>query len=190
MNVPETAALLEPADPFATLCRLDRLCRAGSIRPSPEASWSEVESPEAAQVLVFETDGWLLALPQPWVTEVLRRPRLTRIPNAPDAIQGVTNLRGMLVPVLGVTALMGWRGGGLAPPLVVCLAQGSQILGLGVQTLHGLQSLASGLRHDGPTPRLLQPAIWCGGVVLSDGRWAGVPDWPTLLRVAHVNPVT
>ena len=88
MNVPETAALLEPADPFATLCRLDRLCRAGPIRPSPEASWSEVESPEAAQVLVFETDGWLLALPQPWVTEVLRRPRLTRIPNAPDAIQG------------------------------------------------------------------------------------------------------
>lgn len=188
--MPEAVAFSKPADPFAALCRLDRLCRTEVIDPPPEESRSDVDSRGATQALVFETDGWLLALPQPWVMEVLRRPRLTRIPNAPDVIQGVTNLRGILVPVLSVTALMGLRGGGLVPPFVVCLAQGSQVVGLGAHKLHGLQSLASGLRNDGPKPQLRPPAIWCGGVILPDGRWAGVPDWPTLLRGAHVAPAT
>jgi purine-binding chemotaxis protein CheW len=41
------------------------------------------------------------------VTEVVRRPRLTRVPHAPPSLLGLTQLRGSTVPVVSLARLMG-----------------------------------------------------------------------------------
>jgi len=41
------------------------------------------------------------------VTEVVRRPRLTRVPHAPPSLLGLTQLRGLTVPVVSLARLMG-----------------------------------------------------------------------------------
>jgi purine-binding chemotaxis protein CheW len=49
----------------------------------------------------------LYAVPMDGVREVVRAPRLTRIPTAPALVLGLFNLRGEIVPLLDTPALMG-----------------------------------------------------------------------------------
>ncbi|MDB5623977.1 MAG: chemotaxis protein, partial [Devosia sp.] len=45
------------------------------------------------------------------VIEVLRRPRVTRVPHGPPALLGVSNLRGAVLPIVSLAALMGQEPG-------------------------------------------------------------------------------
>ena len=53
-----------------------------------------------AEVLVFEIDGQRHALPVGQVRELLPALSTTPIPSAPPGVEGVINLRGVVVPVL------------------------------------------------------------------------------------------
>ena len=49
----------------------------------------------------------LYAVPMDAVREVVRAPRLTRLPTAPGLVLGLFNLRGEIIPLLDTPALMG-----------------------------------------------------------------------------------
>lgn len=52
-------------------------------------------------LLVFELSGEHCALEAGYVRSIVHvPPRITRVPNSPDHIQGVMNLRGSIIPVL------------------------------------------------------------------------------------------
>ncbi len=59
------------------------------------------------QLLSFRIGDARLAVAADEVAEVLRRPRLTRVPHAPAGLAGVTNLRGAVAPVVSLARLLG-----------------------------------------------------------------------------------
>ncbi len=57
--------------------------------------------------VVFALSGTDYAVPVRDVAEIGRIPSITRLPNVPDFIRGITNLRGEVVPVLSLPVLLG-----------------------------------------------------------------------------------
>lgn len=76
-----------------------------------------------------------ISLPAQAVAEIIRRPRLTRMPHAPDGLLGVTHLRGAVLPVVSLSALKGLPAGD--PERVVVLRRDPPI-GLAVDGVEAL----------------------------------------------------
>ncbi|WP_246237623.1 chemotaxis protein CheW [Caldichromatium japonicum] len=62
---------------------------------------------EVGQYLTFVVAGERLAVPIEVVKEIIELPTITRVPLTPDAIRGVINLRGSVVPVIDLGARLG-----------------------------------------------------------------------------------
>lgn len=60
----------------------------------------------------FELAGETWAVPIASVREILATPRLTPLPDAPAVIEGVIDLRGALIPVVDLAALLVGAGAG------------------------------------------------------------------------------
>ncbi len=71
----------------------------------------EPAPPGGGRHLTVIVGGAPVALPGDAVREVLRRPRLTRVPHGPPALAGVCNLRGAVLPVVSLARLMGEEAG-------------------------------------------------------------------------------
>ncbi|RZJ78334.1 MAG: chemotaxis protein CheW, partial [Brevundimonas sp.] len=61
---------------------------------------------DARSVLTFRVQGRTFAMDAASVQEVVRAPRITRVPGAPAGLQGVTNLRGTVTPVVSAATLL------------------------------------------------------------------------------------
>ena len=59
------------------------------------------------EILVFEVEGQQFGVRSADVVQVLRAASLSPLPQAPESIEGVLNLRGSLVPVLDTRRLLG-----------------------------------------------------------------------------------
>jgi purine-binding chemotaxis protein CheW len=57
--------------------------------------------------LTFRSEDQLYALPARQVSEVIRMTPLARVPQAPKSLLGLANLRGSVIPVAGMRALLG-----------------------------------------------------------------------------------
>ena len=64
--------------------------------------------------LTFRLDGSLYALPSEHVLEVILVPAVARVPHSPTALLDVANLRGMILPLVDLRALLGSRGASAA----------------------------------------------------------------------------
>lgn len=71
----------------------------------------EPAPPGGGRHLTVIVGGAPVALPGDAVREVLRRPRLTRVPHGPPALTGICNLRGAVLPVVSLARLMGEEAG-------------------------------------------------------------------------------
>lgn len=56
---------------------------------------------------MFTVGGRRLGLPATQVREILSMPRIVRVPHAPDALLGVANMRGTVIPVISVGQVIG-----------------------------------------------------------------------------------
>lgn len=62
---------------------------------------------QIGQLLTFRVGDAEFALPASAVREVVRRPKLTRVPHAPPNLLGLANLRGNVLPLVSLAALIG-----------------------------------------------------------------------------------
>jgi purine-binding chemotaxis protein CheW len=81
------------------------------------------------QLLTLGVDGQRFGVAAALVREVARLPRLSRVPHAPPALLGLANIRGAVVPVLSLAALVERSAGG--ERRVVILEDG-EVVGLAV----------------------------------------------------------
>ena len=58
--------------------------------------------PTTVQVVVFELDNEEYAVPIEDVREVIKIPEITPVPNSPDFISGLINLRGKILPAINL----------------------------------------------------------------------------------------
>ena len=95
--------------------------------------------------LTFFVGGEQFAVQASDVLEIHRPPRLTRIPNGPPSLLGIGSLRGMPAPVISLARLLGRPGGGEGgPDARLLLVDGVQAVGLAVDKVGSLQSIATG----------------------------------------------
>lgn len=59
------------------------------------------------QVVVFELNGQLYAIPVLKVKEITRMLKITRVPNSEFYVEGITNLRGSLISVINLAKRLG-----------------------------------------------------------------------------------
>jgi purine-binding chemotaxis protein CheW len=99
------------------------------------------------QLLTFRVAGEHLALPASVVAEIIRPPAITRVPLGPPGLAGIANLRGIVLPVVSLRALLGSeRGAPPASPRVVIVNHGMPV-GLVVDQVTALTT--SGSDQDG-----------------------------------------
>lgn len=65
----------------------------------------------ARRRLTVRAAGARMSLPAQAVAEVIKRPRLTRVPHAPPGLLGVAHLRGAVLPVVSLGRILGLDGG-------------------------------------------------------------------------------
>ena len=106
-------------------------------------------------LLGFGLAGRSYGLPLEQVVEVLRMVSLTPVPDAPDWLSGILNLRGEPVPVIDLRQRLNWpaQEPGLTTPMIIGEADGRRV-GLLVDTLDGIVYL--------PQAAITMPAAMAG----------------------------
>ncbi len=136
---------------------------------------------ETGDFLVFRLSGERFGVPTATAREVLRLPKLVRVPRVPESIQGVINLRGQIVAVTDLRPLLGLAGREIpaAARLIVAEAAGlttallaEQVDGIRSLPLDAIEPLTSGL------PGFPREAV--AGQVAVDGGFL------ILLDLAHI----
>jgi len=103
---------LPPQPPLdEVLARVDAALAAAPALPAPAdaAATPHRQFSQLDDYVVFTLAGVDYAIPVRDVAEIGRMPAITRVPNVPDFVRGLTNLRGEVVPVLSLLALLGTR---------------------------------------------------------------------------------
>src|SRR5271154_7204149 len=103
--------------------------------PRPKKATGKNSEDRAGTVLSFRVGDQQLALPAAEVAEILRRPRLTRVPHAPASLSGMANLRGAAVPVLSLARLLGKEEDAAGAKARIVLLDRSPALGLAVDEI-------------------------------------------------------
>lgn len=68
---------------------------------------SHLSATDLLQLVSFHLDGQEFGLDILKVQEIIRMIELTRVPHAPDFVEGVINLRGKVIPVIGLRKRFG-----------------------------------------------------------------------------------
>ena len=111
----------------------------------------EVDGTGDRRYLVFTLGSDEYALDAGLGRELLRPPRLTRVPGAPAALAGLTNLRGTALPVLDLRRVV---RPGLEPamePTRVVVAEAAEAVGLLVDRVVAFSAGAESFDEEGPS---------------------------------------
>jgi purine-binding chemotaxis protein CheW len=120
------------------------------------------------------------ALPVDDVLEVAELGEVTPVPGAGSAVLGVRNLRGQVVPVVELAAVLGLEAG-REPARIVIVEQGGRRAGLAVDGVAGVQQLPDG-SEEADSPHLAR-------ATLDDGALVGVVDVASVLQAVDGTPV-
>ena len=93
--------------------------------------------------LTFKSEGHFYALPAASVSEVARMPPLARVPQAPRSLMGLANLRGSILPVASVRALLGRADVATTPASRLVVLEGASPIALAVDEVASLVRIAS-----------------------------------------------
>lgn len=97
---------------------------------------------EGVPILAFELSGGQLGLHAGQVQEVVRAAEVSRLPCAPDVVEGVVNYRGEIIPVLDIRRRFGLPAAPLDPSQHLIIARaGARTVALRVDRALDLLSL-------------------------------------------------
>jgi purine-binding chemotaxis protein CheW len=93
--------------------------------------------------LTFRLEDRMYALPAGQISEVIRVAALARVPQAPRSLRGLANLRGTVVPVASVRALLGLAEAATTPASRLIVLDGAAPLALEVDEVAALVTVAA-----------------------------------------------
>ena len=92
--------------------------------------------------VIFRVEKERYALPLAAIREVVVPPeQWSRVPRAPDAVRGIINLRGRVITVVELRALLGISAEGAPSLKIVLLDRGRRDLGLLVTDVEGIEPI-------------------------------------------------
>jgi purine-binding chemotaxis protein CheW len=126
--------------------------------------------------VVARLGGEEYGLPVDDVLEVADSGEIVPVPGAGSAMLGVRNLRGQVLPVVDLAAVLGLPRG-TTPGRVVVVAEGGRAAGLGVDSVKGVESLPDG-GEEADSPHLT-------GAALIDGTLVGLVNVASVLEAVE-----
>jgi purine-binding chemotaxis protein CheW len=121
---------------------LQELILADEAEAAPQQlSSAELVRRAGQQGLVFSLAGTKYAVPAAKLEELGYVPKITRVPNLPDWLRGVTVWRGQIIPVLDLRALLGQKSGQSGRMLVV-RTRDDMLIGLIVDQINTILELS------------------------------------------------
>jgi purine-binding chemotaxis protein CheW len=97
---------------------------------------------EGRRFLTFRVDERLYAVPADQVSEVIRVPPVSRVPQAPPSLLGLANLRGAVLPVASLRRLLGRPGDDDRPEMRAIVLDGGAPAALVVDRVEALLTVA------------------------------------------------
>lgn len=138
----------------------------GTAKGKPDA-----ETEEILHLVTFFLNSEEYALEIFKVQEIIRVNGWTRVPNAPDYIKGVINLRGKIIPVIDPKLKMSLKGSELTKDSrVMVIEAGGRLLGMLVDGVHQVLKLPSGVVEPPPEEAGGVDGNFIKGVGKLDGR--------------------
>ena len=95
----------------------------------------------AGRFLTFRSSGRLYAVPAQDVSEVILVPPVTRVPQAPKSLLGVANLRGAVLPLVSLRAMLGHEEAGTSPARRAIVLEGAARVALAVDAVEALHTV-------------------------------------------------
>jgi purine-binding chemotaxis protein CheW len=153
---------------------------AGASAPAPTGQ---------LHLITFRLDGEEFGLPVDTVREVIRVGDVTRVPQAPAHIRGVTNLRGRILPVVEIRSRLG-----LAPLVprstarIIVVEVRGRVLGLLVDSVAQVQKLPADRLVPAPDEVKSAHTAYLNGVVHLDNRLIILLDLALALDASGASP--
>ncbi|MEJ5363046.1 MAG: chemotaxis protein CheW [Spirochaetota bacterium] len=102
-----------------------------------ESVIDETDSLDILQLVSFKLDEIEYGIDILSVHEILRIPEITRLPNTPEYIKGVINLRGNVIPVVDIRLRFGMQQVALTElSRIIVVEIGEKLVGLLVDNVH------------------------------------------------------
>jgi len=93
------------------------------------------------QFIGFQLHGGEYAIPIIKVREIITMPEITTLPDSPEYLKGITNLRGSVIPVVNIKQLMHIPENGTEPQKVIVISCGRMTFGILVDGITGVVSI-------------------------------------------------
>jgi purine-binding chemotaxis protein CheW len=125
----------------------------------------------ALHLLTFGLDREEFGIPVTQVREVIRVTEITRVPQVPPHVRGVTNLRGRILPVVEIRTRLGLEPAVITPTArIVVVEVLSRVLGLLVDRVSQVTRLPSDSVVPPPDEVVSAEADYVTGVARWDSR--------------------
>ena len=176
--VTEAVAAPETLSLQGLLAQIDRETARDPLSELPDVSRQEPAKPAAKHVL-FVLNEAHYAVPLANVLELQRLPHITTLPNAPDWLRGVTNLRGEVLSVVDLRSLLGMPAAEspVSQRLIVVRSTREEIsTGWIVDRVLGIRGIAAEDLKPSSTLMTGPAASFLSGVVDRDARLIAVLD--------------
>ncbi|MCE5311908.1 MAG: protein phosphatase CheZ [Nitrospiraceae bacterium] len=118
------------------------------------------------------------------VQEIVNVPSVTKLPQAPDYIEGITNLRGKIIPVVNLKKLVGLPGEG--GDKVIVISSGKIVFGILVDSITGVVAIEQSLIE--PAENFMQSNLeQIEGVARVDDKLVVLLDTKKLIPVEDLS---
>src|SRR5690606_20291676 len=130
---------------------------------------TSVETAGTQRYLTFRVDDRSYALPAEAVTEVIRTPPVARVPQGPEGLLGIANLRGAILPVASLRRLLGAASREADESSRALVLAGASPVGLAVDAVDALVSVQADQVETSQAMMSAQPGERLAAVFRQDG---------------------
>ena len=119
---------------------------------------NEQSADDLLQLVIFQLAGEEFGVDIMQVQEIIRMPEITRIPQSPEHVKGVINLRGKIIVVINLGARFNLRSKELDDDSrVIIVESGDNVVGMVVDSVSEVLRLATS--NVEPTPEIISAKI-------------------------------
>lgn len=151
-----------------------------------KTGFSDVESAAAEKYLTFLIDSQLYTIPTSQVVEIIRMQPITSMPNLPQYIKGVINLRGKVVPVIDMRLKFQKEEAeyGVRTSIVI-VEHGEMTVGLIVDSVRDVRDISQDQINVSPKSKKAPGKGYVSAIASLEGDSAMVLDVERVLTHTH-----
>ena len=151
----------------------------------PEQAGAAPAAGYPSRVCLITLSGGTFALDLRSVREVFPVESITPVPGMPSILVGVTNLRGVVLPIVDVRSLLGLTTAGTPPKFVVVLAHGGNQVGVLTDRVPEIRTVEQDQFLPATQAGQAEARPFVSTILRVEDRLGGLLELPTLL--AHMD---